>query len=37
VLKKDIDKGLADIEAGHVGEWDFADFLRRGGISEPKS
>ena len=37
VLKKDIDKGLSDIEAGHVREWDFADFLRRGGISEPKS
>jgi hypothetical protein len=37
VLKKDIDKGLADFEAGHVREWDFADFLRRGGTSEPKS
>jgi hypothetical protein len=37
VLKKDIDKGLADIEAGHVRERDFADFLRRAELSEPKS
>jgi hypothetical protein len=37
VLKKDLDKGLADIEAGHVRERDFADFLRRAELSEPKS
>ncbi len=27
-LKQDIDKGLADAEAGRVREWDFAKFLR---------
>ena len=29
VLKMDIEKGVADVEAGRVREWDFADFLRR--------
>jgi hypothetical protein len=29
VLKKEIEKGLGDIEAGRVREWNFADFLRR--------
>ena len=37
VLKMEIDKGLADIEAGRVREWDFADFLRRAKLTEPKS
>ena len=29
MLKQLIDEGLADIDAGRVREWDFADFLRR--------
>jgi len=37
VLKREIDKGLADINAGRVREWDFADFLRRANLTEPKS
>jgi predicted transcriptional regulator len=37
VLKAEIDKGLADIEAGRVREWDFADFLRRAKLTEPES
>lgn len=37
VLKKEIDKGLADIDAGRVCEWDFADFLRRAKLTEPES
>ena len=36
-LKMEIDKGLADIEAGRVREWDFADFLRRAKLAEPES
>jgi len=28
-LQKEIDKGMSDVAAGHVREWDFADFLRR--------
>jgi predicted transcriptional regulator len=36
VLKKEIDKGLADIDAGRVREWDFADFLRRAKLTEPE-
>jgi hypothetical protein len=28
-LQRDIDAGLQDVRAGHVREWDFADFLRR--------
>jgi hypothetical protein len=28
-LQKDIDKGMADVAAGRVRDWDFADFLRR--------
>ena len=28
-LQKDIDKGIDDVKAGRVREWDFADFLRR--------
>jgi predicted transcriptional regulator len=35
VLKKEIEKGLADIEAGRVREWDFADFLRRAKLTDP--
>lgn len=37
VLKQLIDEGLADIEAGRVREWDFADFLRRAKLTEAKS
>ncbi len=37
VLKMEIDKGLADIDAGRVREWDFADFLRRAKLTEPQS
>jgi hypothetical protein len=37
VLKQLIDEGLADIEAGRVREWDFADFLRRAKLGEPPS
>lgn len=37
LLKTDIDKGLADIEAGKVREWNFGDFLRRANLIEPKS
>ena len=29
VLKAEIDKGLEDIAAGRMREWDFGDFLRR--------
>ena len=28
VLKKLIDEGLADVEAGHVTEWNLNEFLR---------
>jgi hypothetical protein len=34
VLKMEIDEGLADIEAGRVREWNFADFLRRVNLSD---
>jgi hypothetical protein len=33
-LKKEIDKGMADIEAGRVREWDFGDFLRRAKLAD---
>jgi predicted transcriptional regulator len=36
VLKQEIDKGLADIEAGRVRDWNFADFLRRAKLDEPQ-
>jgi hypothetical protein len=32
VLKQEVEKGMADIEAGRVHEWDFGDFLRRARI-----
>ena len=28
-LQRDIDKGIDDVKADRVREWDFADFLRR--------
>ena len=28
-LQQDIDKGLQDVAAGRVQEWNFTDFLRR--------
>ena len=31
-LKEDVEKGMADFDAGRVREWDFADFLRRAGL-----
>ena len=39
VLKAEIDKGLADIEAGRVRDWDFGDFLRRAKLDhiDPKA
>jgi hypothetical protein len=27
-LKRLIDEGIADVEAGNVSDWDFGDFLR---------
>lgn len=35
-LKKQIDEGLDDVEAGRISEWDFQDFLKRAHISRPK-
>ena len=32
-LKADIEKGLADVKAGRVQDWDFGDFLRRANLS----
>jgi len=29
LLREEIAKGLADVEAGRVYEWDFEDFMRR--------
>ena len=37
MLKAEIDKGLADAEAGRVRDWDFADFLRRAKLDQPAS
>ncbi len=37
VLKIEIEKGIADVEAGRVREWDFADFLRRAKLAGPES
>ena len=34
VLKKLIDEGLADVEAGNVTEWDFEAFLRDARLSK---
>jgi hypothetical protein len=34
-LKRMIDEGIADVEAGRVREWDFGEFLRRAKLSEP--
>ena len=28
-LKHEVEKGMADVGAGRVHEWDFGDFLRR--------
>jgi predicted transcriptional regulator len=33
VLKKLIDEGLADVEAGRVREWNFEEFLQRARLS----
>jgi predicted transcriptional regulator len=35
ILKDEIEKGLADIRAGRVYEWDMKEFLRRSRISKP--
>ena len=32
-LRQEIDKGMQDVGAGRVREWDFAEFLRRAGSS----
>lgn len=37
VLKAEVEKGAASADAGRVREWDFADFLRRAGLSEVDS
>jgi predicted transcriptional regulator len=37
VLKQLIDEGQADIDAGRVREWDFADFLRRARLADAES
>jgi hypothetical protein len=29
VLKKMIDEGIADVEAGNVTDWNFEEFLRK--------
>jgi hypothetical protein len=34
VLKREVEKGIASADAGRVREWDFADFLRRAGLSD---
>ncbi len=35
-LKQELDKGLDDVRAGRVKEWDFAEFLRRARLSAPR-
>ena len=35
VLKRELEKGMADVKAGRVREWNFADFLRRAKLSDP--
>ncbi|MEJ2432253.1 MAG: hypothetical protein P8Y53_03475 [Pseudolabrys sp.] len=37
VLKREVEKGVASADAGRVREWDFADFLRRAGLSDVDS
>ena len=32
-LKQDVEKGMADVTAGRVREWNFAEFLRRADAS----
>ena len=34
-LRQDVDQGMDDIRAGRVREWNFAEFLRRAGSSQP--
>ena len=34
-LRQDIDKGMDDVKAGRVREWDFPDFLRRARSTRP--
>jgi len=36
-LKRLIDEGIADVDAGRVREWDFGEFLRRARLREPVS
>ncbi len=36
-LKQLIDEGQADIDAGRVQDWNFADFLRRAKLVAPES
>jgi len=33
VLKKMIDEGIADVEAGNVTDWNFEEFLRKARLS----
>lgn len=32
-LRQDVDKAVESVEAGHVRDWDFAEFLRRARVS----
>ena len=34
ILKAEIEKGFADVEAGNVTEWNFEEFLRRARLSK---
>jgi hypothetical protein len=34
LLKREVEKGIASADAGRVREWNFADFLRRAGLSD---
>lgn len=36
LLKSLVDEGIADVGAGRVSEWDFADFLRQARTSKTK-
>jgi hypothetical protein len=34
-LKSDVERGMDDVRAGRVREWNFGDFLRRAKIPNP--
>ncbi len=35
LLKQQIDEGMADVSAGRVSEWNFAEFLRKARAAKP--